>query len=161
MSGAVLWFDPMKLAWNNRAAPSTLPLSTICPFSMSLNIFPPSRFLCGFFFFVSSHSLVPFLFLCQFSVFVNFLFILSLSHLPCSLLPCLSIPPLPKLTPLLGKLFLLKVIGAKAPLRSSKECRRALPSLHIRQSQSRLFSWNKPPNVVGAGACFFPPKQPL
>lgn len=43
VSGAVLWFDPMKLAWNNRAEPSTLPLSAICQFSVLLSffVFPP------------------------------------------------------------------------------------------------------------------------
>ncbi len=45
------------------------------------------------------------------------------------------------------------------PLRSSNECRLALPSLHTNQSQSQLFSsvtsrcWNELPHAIRPGAC--------
>lgn len=47
VSGALLCFDPMKLAWNNRAAPSTLPLSSICQFLMPLSSSLFQQFPCS------------------------------------------------------------------------------------------------------------------
>lgn len=83
VSGSVLWFDPMKLAWNNRPEPS----ASLC--SLSLLFVPQLLFRCNPSFplsFVSSSSLIPLSFCSHVPVFNYFS-----NHTLISPLPSLSL----------------------------------------------------------------------
>lgn len=95
VSGAVLWFDPPKLAWNNRAGPTARALHSTSVYSLSVLYLQYSMSLANFFFlhffqsvvFVfSSPSFVPFFFnhLICLSLFPIVTFLISSPHLPSS-----------------------------------------------------------------------------
>lgn len=88
VSGAVLWFDPVKLAWNNGVEPSTLPLRAVCQTLCRFSLFPFLSLL----FVASLSSLLPGSLLSRLCLFSMFL-ILALEK-KSLILQAMSLSPL-------------------------------------------------------------------